>query len=105
NIANGSPIGDSMPALIALGAELELRRGTAHRRIPLERLYLGYQKKDLRPGEFVVSVVVPPPKPGRVFSSYKLAKRIDQDISAVCAAFAVAVSVGRVRDARLAYGW
>ena len=104
NIANGSPIGDSMPALIALGAEVELRHGTHHRRMPLERLYLGYQKKDLRPGEFVVSVVVPPPKAGRFFASYKLAKRIDQDISGVCAAFAVEVSGGRVMDARLAYG-
>jgi xanthine dehydrogenase small subunit len=104
NIANGSPIGDSIPALIALGAELELRQGTRHRRIPLERLYLGYQKKDLRPGEFVVSVVIPQPKSGRWFASYKLAKRIDQDISAVCAAFAVEVSGGRVADARLAYG-
>jgi xanthine dehydrogenase small subunit len=104
NIANGSPIGDSMPALIALGAELELRQGTRNRRIPLERLYLGYQKKDLRPGEFVVSVVVPPPKSGRLFASYKLAKRIDQDISAVCAGFAVEISGGRVVDARLAYG-
>jgi xanthine dehydrogenase small subunit len=104
NIANGSPIGDSMPALIALGAELELRQGTHCRHIPLESLYLGYQKKDLRPGEFVVSVVVPPPKPGRLFASYKLAKRIDQDISAVCAAFAVEVSGGRVVDARVAYG-
>jgi len=104
NIANGSPIGDSMPALIALGAELELRQGVHRRRIPLERLYLGYQKKDLRPGEFVVSVIVPPPKSGRFFASYKLAKRIDQDISAVCAAFAVDVSGGHVVDARLAFG-
>jgi len=104
NIANGSPIGDSMPALIALGAEVELRHGTRYRRIPLERLYLGYQMKDLQRGEFVVSVVVPPPKPGRFFASYKLAKRIDQDISGVCAAFAVEVSGGRVMDARLAYG-
>ena len=104
NIANGSPIGDSMPALIALGAELELRHGARHRRIPLERLYLGYQQKDLAPGEFIVSVLVPPPKPGRLFASYKLAKRIDQDISAVCAAFALDVTDGRVASARLAYG-
>jgi xanthine dehydrogenase small subunit len=104
NIANGSPIGDSIPALIALGAEVELRHGTCHRRMPLERLYLGYQKKDLQPGEFVVGVVVPPPKAGRFFASYKLAKRIDQDISSVCAAFAVEVSDGRVMNARLAYG-
>ncbi|HEY0766351.1 MAG TPA: xanthine dehydrogenase small subunit, partial [Steroidobacteraceae bacterium] len=88
NIANGSPIGDSMPALIALGAELELRHGTRHRRIPLERLYLGYQKSDLAPGEFVVSVLIPPPRAARLFASYKHAKRIDQDISAVCGAFA-----------------
>src|SRR5262249_33754963 len=59
NIANGSPIGDSMPALIALGAQIELRHGTCTRRIALESLYLGYQKKDLRPGEFLVSVRVP----------------------------------------------
>ena len=104
NIANGSPIGDSIPALIALGGDVELRQGTRHRRIPLEHLYLGYQKKNLQHGEFVVSVVVPPPKPGRLFASYKLAKRIDQDISAVCAAFAVEVSAGRVVEARLAFG-
>src|ERR1700730_12358651 len=104
NIANGSPIGDSIPALIALGGDVELRQGTRYRRSPLEHLYLGYQKKNLQHGEFVVSVVVPPPKPGRLFASYKLAKRIDQDISAVCAAFAVEVSAGRVVEARLAFG-
>ena len=56
NLANGSPIGDSMPALIALGAKVELRRGAAVRRLPLEQLYLGYQRKDLAPGEFLVRV-------------------------------------------------
>jgi len=110
NIANGSPIGDSMPALIALGAEVELRQGTRCRRLPLEQLYLGYQKKNLQPGEFIVSVVVPSPsspsspKPDRLFASYKLAKRIDQDISAVCGAFAIELSRGRVASARLAFG-
>jgi xanthine dehydrogenase small subunit len=104
NVANGSPIGDSMPALIALGAEVELRHGTQVRRLPLERLYVDYQKKDLRPGEFIVSVIVPPPKLDRLFASYKLAKRIDQDISAVCGAFAVELSNGRVASARLAFG-
>jgi len=104
NIANGSPIGDSMPALIALGAEVELRLGTQQRRLPLERLYLGYQKKDLRPGELIVSVTVPAPEPGVLFASYKLAKRIDQDIAAVCSAFAVDLSEGRVAAARLAFG-
>jgi xanthine dehydrogenase small subunit len=104
NIANGSPIGDSMPALIALGAQIELRQGKRQRRIPLERLYLGYQKKDLRPGEFIVSVVVPPAKPNRLFTSYKLAKRFDQDISGVCGAFAVELVDGRIANARIAFG-
>ena len=104
NIANGSPIGDSMPALIALGAEIELRHGTRERRLPLERLYRAYQQKDLAPGEFIVGVLVPPPKAAQLFASYKLAKRIDQDISAVCGAFAVEVSGGRITSARLAFG-
>jgi xanthine dehydrogenase small subunit len=104
NVANGSPIGDSMPALVALGCEVELRLAGHRRRLPLEKLYLGYQKKDLRPGEFVENVFVPGPKPGRLFASYKLAKRIDQDISAVCGAFAVDLLDGRVASARLAFG-
>jgi xanthine dehydrogenase small subunit len=104
NLANGSPIGDSMPTLIALGAELELRNGSATRRMPLENFYLGYQHKDLAPGEFVVSVRVPPPVAQRLYSSYKVAKRFDQDISAVSAGFAVAVENGNITAARLAYG-
>ncbi len=104
NIANGSPIGDSMPALIALGAHIELRRGSRVRRLPLEQFYLGYRKTDLARGEFIVGVSVPAARPGRVFASYKVAKRFDQDISAVCAAFALDVEQGRIADARLAYG-
>jgi xanthine dehydrogenase small subunit len=104
NLANGSPIGDSMPALIALGAELELRRGAVRRRLPLEEFYLGYQRKALAPGEFVVAVTVPRAAPGAWVASYKIAKRYDQDISAVCAGIAVRVEAGRVLAARLAFG-
>jgi xanthine dehydrogenase small subunit len=104
NIANGSPIGDAMPALIALGAEIELRRGTKTRRLPLECLYLSYQRKDLAPGEFVLSVTVPPPRPNQLVASYKVSKRFDQDISAVCAAFAVEMRSHRIIDARIAFG-
>jgi xanthine dehydrogenase small subunit len=104
NIANGSPIGDSMPGLIALGAELELRQGARTRRIPLERLYLAYQQMELAAGEFIVRVHIPKPLPSCWFASYKLAKRIDQDISAVCGAFAVEVSAGRITSARIAFG-
>ncbi len=104
NLANGSPIGDALPILVALGATLELRAGPATRRVPLERFYLGYQRKDLARGEFVAAVHVPRAvEHGRV-ASYKVSKRIDQDISAVCGAFVVAVQDGRVATARIAYG-
>jgi xanthine dehydrogenase small subunit len=104
NLANGSPIGDSMPVLIALGAELTLRRGARTRQLPLESFYRGYQRKDLEFGEFIVSVRVPRPSPGQWVASYKVSKRFDQDISAVCAAFAVQVDEGRIRTARMAFG-
>jgi len=104
NIANGSPIGDAMPALIALGAAIELRRGEHTRHLPLDRFYLGYQRKDLARGEFVASVTVPAPRAGQRLASYKLSKRIDQDISAVCAAFAVEQQGDRIVAARIAFG-
>jgi xanthine dehydrogenase small subunit len=104
NLANGSPIGDSIPTLIALGAQLELRRGALLRRLPLEDFYLGYQQKDLQAGEYVSGVAIPVPLAGQWLASYKLSKRIDQDISAVCATFAVRVEGERVLSARLAYG-
>jgi len=104
NLANGSPIGDSLPILIALGAEVELRLGARTRRLPLERFYVGYQQKDLAPGEFIASVTVPLRSAGHWVASYKLSKRVDQDISALSAAFVVRVENGRVSAARIAYG-
>ena len=104
NIANGSPIGDSPPLLIAAGAELLLRRGEARRRMPLEDFFLAYGRQDRRPGEFVEAVVVPKPAPGTLFRAYKVSKRFDQDISSVCAAFRIDLEDGRVAAARIAYG-
>jgi xanthine dehydrogenase small subunit len=104
NVSNGSPIGDSMPALIALGASVILQAGAKTRRLPLEEFYLDYMKKDLRAGEFVVAVRVPRAREGRLLRSYKIAKRFDQDISAVCAAFYIELKGGKVRDARVAFG-
>jgi len=104
NIANGSPIGDAMPALIALDAAIELRCGGHTRHLPLDQFYLGYQRKDLAAGEFIVSVSVPAPRPGLRLASYKLSKRYDQDISAVCAVFAVEREGDRIADARIAFG-
>jgi xanthine dehydrogenase small subunit len=104
NIANGSPIGDSMPILLALGAEIELRRGQQTRRLPLDQFYLGYQRKDLRPGEFVVAVWVPAMPRGARIASYKVSKRFDQDIAAVCAGFMIELDGDRVISARLGFG-
>jgi xanthine dehydrogenase small subunit len=104
NLANGSPIGDSMPILMALGAELTLRRGSGTRRLALERFYLGYRKKDLAPGEFLVSVAVPAASAGQWVACYKVSKRYEQDISALCAAFCLRVEQGTVVAVRIAFG-
>jgi len=104
NVANGSPIGDSMPWLIALGSQVVLRGPDGVRVLALEDFYLGYQQKDLRAGEFVQAVRVSLPSAGRRFRTYKLAKRFDQDISAVCAAFAVTLDGDTIVDARIAFG-
>jgi xanthine dehydrogenase small subunit len=104
NVANGSPIGDSMPWLIALGSRLVLRGPEGERELALEDFYLGYQQKDLRPGEFVQGLRVPLPRPGLAFRTYKLAKRFDQDISAVCAAFALELDGDAIRSVRIAFG-
>jgi len=104
NIANGSPIGDMPPALIAAGATLVLRKGAAQREMPLEDFFLAYGKQDRRPGEFVEAVVVRKPAAGRIFKIAKLSKRFDQDISAVCLGLSLGVEAGRVTDARVAFG-
>lgn len=107
NVANGSPIGDSMPALIALGARIVLQKGEASREMALEDFYLDYQKTALRPGEFVRALRLDAPSAPlqRLFRSYKVAKRTDQDISAVAAGLAVHLDdEGIIRRARIAFG-
>lgn len=104
NIANGSPIGDMPPALIAAGAELVLRRGSATRTISLERFFVAYGVQDLTPGEFVEGVIVPKVPADQTFKIFKLSKRFDQDISALCAGIRLAVRDGVVTEARIAFG-
>jgi len=104
NLANGSPIGDMPPALIAAGASLVLHKGGARRVMPLEAFFLAYGKQDRQPGEFVEAVIVPKVAEGRIFKIAKLSKRFDQDISAVCLGLSVGVEGGRVADARIAFG-
>jgi xanthine dehydrogenase small subunit len=107
NIANGSPIGDSMPCLLALGATLVLRRRgnkgkDETRRIKLEDFYLGLKRNVLQPGEYIEAIEVP--RPGsRQFKAHKISKRFEQDISATCAAMSWKLEAGTLKDVRLAY--
>ncbi len=104
NVANGSPIGDSPPVLMALDAQIVLRRGERIRRLPLPEFYLDYMKNQLEAGEFVQALEVPLAAMQRNVRVYKIAKRFDSDISALCAAFAVALDGERIREVRLAFG-
>lgn len=104
NIANGSPIGDGPPALIALGATLTLRSAEGWRTMPLEDYFLDYGKQDRRPGEFVESVFVPRLAAGDMVYIAKLSRRFDSDISAVLGAFKLTVVDGHIASARVAFG-
>ena len=102
NIANGSPIGDGPPALIALGARLHLRQGDTRRDMALEDFFVAYGTQDRAPGEFVEAITIPR-QPDQL-RCYKLSKRFDQDISAVCGCFNITVDAGHVVEARIAFG-
>jgi xanthine dehydrogenase small subunit len=105
NVANGSPIGDSAPVLMALGAHIVLRKGARMREMPLEDFYLDYMKNQLQPGEFVQALTVP--RRGaraQQVQAYKISKRFDCDISAVCAALGIELDGERISAVRLAFG-
>ncbi|NMN04356.1 MULTISPECIES: xanthine dehydrogenase small subunit [unclassified Novosphingobium] len=104
NIANGSPIGDGPPALIALGATLTLRSVRGRRTMPLEQFFIAYGQQDRAADEFVESVFVPRPGGQDVVHISKLSKRFDSDISAVCGAFRLTVEQGTITAARIAFG-
>jgi xanthine dehydrogenase small subunit len=111
NLANGSPIGDAAPVLIALGASVVLRRaggpsdaGPVRRELALQALYRDYRVQDRAPGEWIERVRVPRRRPGQRVLAHKLSKRIEQDISAVSMGLSLRVVDGRLADVRLAFG-
>jgi xanthine dehydrogenase small subunit len=104
NVANASPIGDMPPSLIALDAWLVLGSAGGERRVRTEDFFRGYRQTVLGAGEFLSRIEIPLPHPGDMFTTYKVSKRIDQDISAVCGAFRLRLQAGRVADIRIAYG-
>ncbi len=104
NIANGSPIGDTPPPLIALGAAITLRKGDVRREVKLEDFFIAYGKQDRQPGEFVEAVTIPSLPAGEEFACYKITKRKDEDISALCGAFRLRLGGGKVAAITIAYG-
>ncbi|WP_120997961.1 xanthine dehydrogenase small subunit [Stutzerimonas urumqiensis] len=104
NIGNASPIGDSPPLLIALGAQIVLRQGKAVRTLALEDYFIDYKVTARQEGEFIEKIIVPRPRGNQAFRAYKVSKRLDDDISAVCAAFNLVVEDGTVQSARIAFG-
>ena len=104
NVANGSPIGDSMPLLIALGAHVVLMSVRGHRELPLEQLYTGYRKNVIAADEVLAWIKVPRPVKGEFLRVYKISKRFDQDISAVCGGYVLRIEDGHIISARIAYG-
>jgi len=104
NVANGSPIGDSMPLLIALNANVVLMSVRGHREMPLEQLYTGYRKHVMAADEVLAWIKVPRPQPGEAMKVYKISKRYDDDISAVCLAINLQIEHGKVMTASIGAG-
>ncbi|ATU94754.1 xanthine dehydrogenase small subunit [Phyllobacterium zundukense] len=105
NVANGSPIGDTPPALIGLGATVLLRKGKIRRSVPIEEYFIEYGKQDRSPGEFVEAIQIPYLDAEDLFGAYKISKRLDEDISSVCGAFRIGLDDrGRVKSAVIAFG-
>jgi xanthine dehydrogenase small subunit len=108
NVVNGSPIGDSMPLLIALNASIVLMRWhngrAAHRELKIEDFYLGYRKTRLQADEVLAWIKVPLPEPGEFLRAYKISKRFEDDISAVCLVINLQLHAGRVTRASIGAG-
>ena len=104
NIANGSPIGDMPPGLIAVGARLELCSTKGQRRIDLENFFIDYGKQDLHAGECVARILLPYAAENQLFATYKISKRFEQDISAVCGAFAMQLEDSTITNVRVCFG-
>ncbi|SDX66668.1 xanthine dehydrogenase small subunit [Pseudomonas syringae] len=104
NIGNASPIGDSPPLLIALGAQIVLRKGDTQRTLALEDYFIDYKVTARQASEFIEKIIVPTANPQQTFRAYKVSKRLDDDISAVCAAFCLTIEDGVIREARVAFG-
>ena len=104
NIGNASPIGDMPPVLIAMGAELVLRKGNKTRVVAIEDYFVKYKVTILQSSEFIEKIIIPRPQPNTHFRAYKISKRLEDDISATCGAFNIQIEDGHVVDIAIAFG-
>ncbi|MEM6942195.1 MAG: xanthine dehydrogenase small subunit [Pseudomonadota bacterium] len=104
NLATASPIGDTAPPFITLGARIHLSGRDGRRTLPLEDFFQGYRETALTRGTFIEAVELPDPDPAAFHAAWKISKRRDEDISSLSAAFALTLSQGRVATARIAFG-
>ncbi len=104
NLGTASPIGDTLPSFLVLEGVVQLASASERREVPIERFFLGYRETDLRADEVITAIRLPKPAPDTVFRTYKISKRLDQDISAVIGAFCLRLDGQRIRNARVAYG-
>jgi len=104
NIGTASPIGDIPPFLLAAGARLRLSSLSGSRELSVAEFFLDYRKTALRPGECIERILIPVPAQGEVLRAYKISKRLDDDISALCGVFNLRIDGGKVRQARVAFG-
>ena len=104
NVANASPIGDMPPLLLALNAILHLDNGDSVRKVPITTFFTGYRETTLAKGEWISAIEIPLKQPNQTLAAYKISKRFEDDISAVCAVFNVTLENGKVESIRSGFG-
>jgi xanthine dehydrogenase small subunit len=104
NVANASPIGDLPPILIALNAEVVLDNGEDYRTMPIADFFTGYKQTQLAEYEWLDSIQIPLPKPNQILHVYKVSKRVEDDISAVCMALNITLENNTVTALSTGFG-
>ncbi len=104
NVANASPIGDMPPLLLALNATLHLDNGDNVRTLPVSKFFTGYRETQLERGEWISAIEIPLKQPAQVLAAYKISKRFEDDISAVCAVFNLTLDNGNVAAITTGFG-
>ena len=103
NIATASPIGDTLPLLLSLDAKVVLQKISKKTILPLNNFFVSYRKTKLKKGQFIHSIIIPIFKKN-IFKAYKISKRIDDDISSVCASFNLEINNKKIKNIKIAYG-